>query len=157
MPWTLRRVMRPYVSSARSGSGGARPSSAKSERITISIQSNETLSSKSSQDLTTGSLPSSPPSPQHMSIPMPCLEDDSYLTEELSDYLSAIHTCEQLAQEIFKVQKHMASVETIVFRAIMTRAERQQLTNQLTVIFKGLLYKKEAMRSAPPPPPTLNL
>ena len=51
----------------------------------------------------------------------------------------------------------MAAVETIVFKAIMTREERQQLTNQLTVIFKGLLYKKEAMRSAPPQPPTLNL
>jgi uncharacterized protein (DUF2267 family) len=92
-----------------------------------------------------------------MSIPMPCLEDDSYLTEELSTYLQSIQTREQLVQEIHKVQQHMAAVETIVFRAIMTREERQQLTNQLTVIFKGLLYKKEAMRSAPPPPPTLNL
>lgn len=155
MPWSLRRVMRPYVSSARSGSGGARPSSAKSAHIIISMPSNETHSSRSSQDLTTGSLPSSPPSPQHM--PIPCLEDDSYLTEELSTYLQSIHTREQLTQEINKVQKHMAAVETIVFRAIMSREERQQLTNQLTVIFKGLLYKKEAMRSAPPQPPPLTL
>ena len=157
MPWTLRRAMRPYDSSARSGSGGGRPSSAKSERITISIQSNETLSSKSSRDLTTGSLPSSPPSPQHMSIPMPCLEDDSYLTEELCDYLNSIHTREQLDREINKVQKHMACVETLIYRAIMTRHERQQLTIQLGTIFRSLLYKKEAMRAAPPPPPTLTL
>ena len=140
MPWSLRRVMRPYVSSARSGSGGARPSSAKSERITISIQSNETPSSKSSHDQTTGSSLWSLPSP-----PVPCLEDDSYLTEELSTYLQSIQTREQLAQEIHKVQKHMAAVETIVFKAIMTREERYQLTCQLTTIFKGLLYKKEAM------------
>lgn len=153
MPWSLRRVTRPYVSSARSGSGGARPSSAKSAHITISMPSNETHSSKSYHDLTTGSLPSSPPSPQH--IPIPCLEDDSYLTEELSDYLNSIHTREQLAQEIFKVQKHMAAVETIIFKAIMTREERQQLTNQLTVIFKGLLYKKETMNQGGPPSLTL--
>ena len=88
-------------------------------------------------------------------MPIPCLEDDSYLTEELSTYLQSIHTHEQLAQEIFKVQKHMAAVETIVFKAIMTREERQQLTNQLTVIFKGLLYKKESMNQGGPPSLTL--
>lgn len=152
MPWTLRRVMRPYVSSVRSGSGGARPSSAKSDRITISISSNETLSSKSSQDQMTGSLPSSPPS-----LLIPCLEDDSYLTEELSDYLNSIHTREQLDREINKVQKHMACVETLIYRAIMTRYEREQLTIQLGTIFRSLLYKKEAIRAAPPPPPTLIL
>jgi hypothetical protein len=144
--------MKPYVSSARSGSGGGRPSSAKSERITISIQSNETPSSKSSQDLTTGSWSSTP-----LSLPIPCLEDDSYLTEELSDYLNSIHTREQLDREINKVQKHMACVETIVYRAIMTRYEREQLTIQLGTIFRSLLYKKEAMRPGPPPPPTLKL
>ena len=152
MTWTLRRVMRPYVSSARSGSGGGRPSSAKSERITISIQSNETPSSKSSQDLTTGSWSLTP-----LSLPIPCLEDDSYLTEELSDYLNSIHTREQLDREINKVQKHMACVETIVYRAIMTRYEREQLTAQLGTIFRSLLYKKETLRPGPPPPPTLKL
>jgi hypothetical protein len=98
-------------------------------------------SSKSSPDQTTGS------SLWNLrSLPVPCLEDDSYLTEELSDYLNSIQTREQLGQEIFKVQKHMAAVETIVFRAIMTRDERQQLTIQLGTIFRALLYKKEAMR-----------
>jgi len=161
MPWTLRRAMRPFVSSARSGSGGARPSSAKSDHITISIQSNETLSSKSSPNQTTGSSPWNPPSPL-----IPCLEDDSYLTEELSEYLQSIHTREQLDIEINKVQKHMACVETLIYRAIMTRQERQLLTAQLGTIFRSLLYKKEEMVRKTPymngaagaaPPPTLNL
>ena len=161
MPWTLRRAMRPYVSSARSGSGGERPSSAKSVTITVLTPNNETLSYKSSQDQTIGSSPWNPPSPL-----IPCLEDDSYLTEELSDYLESIHTREQLEREINKVQKHMASVETLVYRAIMTREERQLLTAQLGTIFRSLLYKKEAMVRKTPymngaagtaAPPTLNL
>lgn len=153
--------MRPYVSSERSGSGGARPSSAKSVTITVLTPNNETPSSKSSPNQTTGSSLWSLPSP-----PIPCLEDDSYLTEELSVYLQSIHTREQLEREINKVQKHMASVETLVYRAIMTREERQQLTAQLSIIFRNLLYKKEAMVRKTPymngtagmgAPPTLNL
>ncbi len=100
------------------------------------------------------------------SPPIPCLEDDSYLTEELSVYLQSIHTREQLEREINKVQKHMASVETLVYKAIMTREERQLLTAQLSIIFRNLLYKKEAMVRKTPymngtagtaAPPTLNL
>lgn len=160
MPWTLRRVMKPYVSSARSGSGGARPSSAKSVTITVLTPNNETLSYKSSQDQMIGSSPWNPPS-----LPIPCLEDDSYLTEELSTYIQSIHTREQLEREINKVQQHMASVETLVYRAIMSREERQLLTAQLSTIFRALLYKKEAMVRKTPymggsttvPPPSLNL
>jgi len=60
----------------------------------------------------------------------------------------------------------MACVETLIYRAIMTRQERQLLTAQLGTIFRSLLYKKEEMVRKTPymngaagaaPPPTLNL
>lgn len=150
MPWSLRRTTRQSDSSAGSGSAGARPSSAKSASITTLTVSNETLSFKSSQDLTTGSLPSAPPSPQHQPQP----------TNDISAYLQSIKSFEQLEEEIKKIQRQMAKVESHELRQILTRQEREQLTQELGFIFRSLLYTKEAnlrAKGKPGDPPPITI
>lgn len=150
MPWRLHRTTRQSDSSEDSGSDGARPSSAKSVSTITSTLNSETLSFRSSQDLTTGSLPSAPPSPQHQPHP----------ANDISAYLQSIKTFEQLEEEIKKIQRQMAKVESHELRQIITRQEREQLTQELGFVFRTLLYTKEAnlrAKGKPGDPPPISI
>lgn len=109
-------------------------------------------SSKSSQDQTTGSLPLNQPSPSNLPSqptqpsPQVILDSYEYITKELDTYLSEIQSLEELENEIKKVQKHLASIETTKMKEHLSPEDRLIAIKHLSVIFRSLLTKKESMR-----------
>ena len=140
MVWKLHRSKKQRPSSARSGSGGGKESSELSQTIIHSLTSNETLSSQSSPDQTTGLS----------ALTLLCLKDlyTPFTQSELEFFRQSIKTKFELANEIQQVRSYMIETEKCYANGAFSKEEYDMSVAKLTQLFKALLYKKEFQSSS---------